>query len=148
MVDDVSHKFSSQRKIKLKVVEPAAHRFVVLFLYNSNVSSLKASCPTLELYWPLSSWILCDLEVPSSSNVSPAPITDSRAQPYQHSWHSSWASLCSLVISRSTEQLWAGLCLFLRCFRGMQIADEQMMYGYAVGNLKARLEVVNVIVLT
>ena len=27
-------------------------------------------------------------------------------------------------------------------------ADEQMLYGYAVGNLKARLEVVNVIVLT
>ena len=78
-------KLASQRKIKLKVLERRARRFVVLFLYNSssNVSSLKTSCPTPVLHWPLSSWIFCDLEVPSSSNVSPAPITDSRAQPYQ-----------------------------------------------------------------
>ena len=33
------------------------------------------------------------------------PDNRGRAQPYQLSWHSSWASLCSLVISRSTDQL-------------------------------------------
>ena len=59
----------------------------------------KRSCPTLVLYWLLSSWLPCNLEVPSSSNVSPAPITDGLAQPYQLSW----ACAAQLSVVRRTN---------------------------------------------